>query len=220
MATPVTGFLGSSLVRKFWMALTGLFLITFLLVHLAVNLLSLSSNPELFNEASHFMGTNFLIQVMQYVLAAGFIMHIGTGIYLTRQNQAARPVKYAMDKPSANSSFSSRNMAITGILIFFFLVLHLRDYFWILKFGDMTPYGDDYTLVVGLFSSLLYTALYVVAFILLGIHLHHGFQSSFQSLGARHPKYLPLVQKFGLWYSILVPGGFALIAIWHYINSI
>jgi succinate dehydrogenase / fumarate reductase cytochrome b subunit len=220
MANTSTGLFGSSLVRKFWMALTGLFLITFLVVHLIINLLTLSSDPELFNAGSHFMATNPLIQVMQYVLAAGFIMHIATGIYLTRQNHAARPVKYYSNNESANSGFTSRSMIISGMLVLVFLVLHLRDYFWVMKFGDMTPYESDYHLVVGLFSSALYTLIYVVAFIFLGMHLHHGFQSAFQSLGARHPKYLPLVEKFGFWYSILVPGGFALIAIFHFVNNL
>ncbi len=220
-------FTKSSLVRKFWMALTGLFLITFLVVHLLVNLFSLSGDPELFNEASHFMATNPLIQIMQYVLAAGFIFHIAMGIILTRQNEKATPVKYAYNNPGANSSFASRSMIYTGGLVLLFLILHMRDFLIVLKtHGTIQPLagyeftGSDYDLVVGLFSSPIYTVIYVVSFVLLGIHLNHGFQSSFQSLGASHPKYTPFIKSLGLWYSILIPGGFALVAIVHFVNSL
>lgn len=219
MSAPA-GIIKSSIARKFVMALTGLFLIVFLVTHLSANLLSLAPDPELFNEASHFMATNPFIQVMQYVLAAGFLIHIIMGIRLTQQNSGARSVKYVRNNAAANSSFASRSMIITGVLVLLFLVLHLKDYFWVLKFGDMAPYNSDYELVVGLFSSPIYTAIYVVAFVLLGIHLSHGFQSAFQSLGARHPKYTPFVKGFGTWYSILVPAGFALVAIWHFVNSL
>jgi len=212
-------FTKSSLIRKFWMALTGLFLITFLVVHLVVNLFSLVSDPQLFNDASHFMGHNPVIQIMQYVLAAGFIFHIVMGMLLTVQNNKATPTKYVYNKPGANSSWSSRNMIITGVLVLLFLVLHMKDFLYEIKMGSLGGYETDYDLVVGLFGSPIYTIIYVAAFVLLGIHLNHGFQSSFQSLGVSHPKYLPLIKGFGLWYSILIPGGFALVAIFHFVNS-
>ena len=93
----------TSIARKVVMALSGLFLISFLIVHLSINLLSLSSNPDLFNDASHFMATNVFIQTMQYVLAAGFILHIGMGIRLTYLNNKARPVKYEHNWPYRTS---------------------------------------------------------------------------------------------------------------------
>ena len=213
-------FMKSSLVRKFWMALTGLFLITFLVVHLVVNLFSLSGDPGLFNDASHFMGHNPVIQIFQYVLAAGFIFHIVMGMILTWQNNKATPIKYEYNKPGANSSWASRNMIYTGGLILIFLVLHMKDFLYEIKTGGLGGYASDYDLVVGLFGSPIYTIVYVLAFVLLGIHLNHGFQSSFQSLGASHPKYLPLVKGFGLWYSILIPGGFALVAVFHFVSSL
>lgn len=219
MSAP-TGIVKTSIARKFVMAFTGFFLIVFLLTHLSINLLTLSSDPEAFNEASHFMATNPLIQVMQYVLAAGFLIHIIMGIKLTKQNSDARPVKYVKNNAAANSGFASRSMIVTGLLVLVFIVLHLKDYFWVLKFGDMTPYSSDYDLVVGLFGSPLYTVIYVAAFVLLGIHLSHGFQSAFQSLGANHPQYTPFVKGFGTWYSILVPAGFALVAVWHFVQSL
>ncbi len=205
----------SSVTRKFWMSITGLFLITFLVLHLAINLLTLSSNPDLFNEASHFMATNPFIQAMQYVLALGFIMHIATGIILTRQNDTARPVKYANNRPGENSSLASRSMIRTGMLIFVFLLIHLWDYWYKMKFTEMTM--TDYELVTTHFHDWIYTVIYVVSFVLLGIHLNHGFQSAFQSLGANHRKYTPWIKKLGSAYSVVVAAGFSLIALYHFI---
>ena len=196
------------------MALTGLFLVTFLAVHLTINLFTLI-DKDLFNEASHFMASNPLIQIMQYVLALGFIFHIATGIILTRANQKARPVNYANNKPGENSSLSSRTMIQTGMLVFVFLLIHLYNYYYKMKFIGV---DDDYILVTELFGHWQYTLIYVVSFILLGIHLNHGFQSAFQSVGANHRKYTPWIKKIGAVYSVLIAAGFSLIAIYHCIN--
>jgi succinate dehydrogenase / fumarate reductase cytochrome b subunit len=201
------------------MALTGLFLISFITIHLSINLLTLVSK-ELFNEAAHFMGTNPVIQVMQVVLALGFIIHIVQGIVISIQNRKARPVKYAYNNPKANSTWTSRNMISTGILVMLFLVLHIRDYFWEIKFNDLGGYPTDYDLVVALFANPLYTVLYVIAFIMLGLHLNHGFQSSFQSLGATHPKIADTIKKLGAAFSIIVALGFSAIAITFFVQSI
>ena len=123
----------TSIAKKFIMALSGLFLIVFLLVHLGINLLLLSDNEDLFNEASHFMATNPLILIMQYVLALGFVVHILSGIALTVQNQLARPNSYANNKPSANSILESRTMIVSGVLVLLFLVLHMRNFFYHIK---------------------------------------------------------------------------------------
>jgi succinate dehydrogenase / fumarate reductase cytochrome b subunit len=206
----------SSIAKKVWMSLTGVFLITFLVVHLSINLLTLCSDPELFNAASHFMGHNPIMQVMQYVLAAGFIIHIAFGIYLQLNNMKARPVKYAYNKPGTSSPWNSRNMIITGVLVLLFLLLHLKDFFWEIKFGDMS-YRSDYELVTNLFGAWYYTLIYVVAFVLLGLHLDHGFQSAFQSIGVNHSRYNALIRNTGRGFSFLIATGFSLIAIYHFI---
>lgn len=208
--TPLKGFFNSSIARKFWMAITGFFLITFLVVHLAVNLF-LFLGEDAFNTATHFMATNPLIQVMQYVLAAGFLGHIIMGIKLTLQNKAARPVKYAYENASANATWSSRNMIITGLLVLVFLVLHLKDFFFVMKFG-VVPNGD-YELVTGLFKDPIYVGIYVLAFIALGLHLNHGFQSAFQSVGFQNNNWKGTLQTLGTLYSVLIALGFASIAI-------
>jgi len=160
------------------------------------------------------MYTNLLIQIMQYVLALGFILHIGMGVVLTLQNNIARPVKYVYNKPGENSSLASRSMIYTGLLVLLFLCIHLYNYFYKMKFVGV---HDDYTLVVNSFKDPLFTLVYVVAFILLGIHLNHGFQSAFQSLGANHRVYTPWIKKIGVIYSVLMAAGFCLIAIFHFI---
>ena len=208
----MSGFSSSSVGRKIVMALSGLFLVIFLLVHLGINL-TLFGGPDVFNAASHFMATNPFIQVMQFVLAAGFIIHIIMGIRLELQNRAARPVKYVKNNPAANSRWASRNMIITGLMVLLFLVIHLKDFFYEIKFGHVP---DDYELVTGLFKNPVYVVLYVLAFILLGLHLSHGFQSSFTSIGARNAKYYNFIRKFGTIYSYFIAIGFSIIAIYFY----
>ena len=208
----MSGFLSSSVGRKVVMSLSGLFLITFLLVHLGVNL-TLFAGSETFNGASHFMATNPVIQVMQYVLAAGFIFHIFMGIKLELKNRASRPIKYEKNNAAANSGWASRNMIYTGILVLLFLLLHLKDFFVRIKFGEV---HDDYELVTQLFKNPLYVLIYVVAFVLLGIHLSHGFQSAFTSVGARAPKYLKCVKNLGMIFSYFIALGFSVIAIYFY----
>ena len=207
----------TSIAKKFIMALSGLFLIVFLLVHLGINLLLLSDNQDLFNEASHFMATNPLIQVMQYVLALGFLVHILSGIALTVQNSLARPDGYASNKPSANSSIESRTMIISGLLVLLFLILHMRNFFYHLKFGHV-PEGGDYMLVSDLFDIWYYTLIYVASFVILGFHLNHGFQSSFQSLGANNKTWMHIWKKVGTIYSVIVAGGFSVIALYLFFN--
>lgn len=219
----------TTITRKFFMALSGFFLLVFLLQHCSINFLSVV-NPDAFNSVSHFMGTNPLIQfVLQPILAFGVIFHIGMGIYLNRLNDAARPVKYAMNRPSENASWMSRNMVITGIMIMLFLGLHFYD-FWIPELNIKFVQGDMSGLLEGggfryyeelshKFHDPIRTGLYVLSFIFLSLHLLHGFQSAFQSAGFRHSRYTPVIKKLGDIYAILVPTGFIVIAVYHFINA-
>ena len=209
----------SSIVRKFIMALSGLFLIIFLITHLVINSLTLASSKDLFNEAAHFMATNPIIYAMQYVLALGFIIHIGMGVKLTIQNKRARSQEYVYNNMSKNTDLSSRSMIVSGGLVIVFLALHLRDYFYQMKFVGLPEGTTDYDLVVNLFTNPYYTAVYVIAFIVLGVHLNHGFKSAFQSMGANHKKYNPLIKIVSTAYSIVIALGFSTIAIFHFINQ-
>ena len=209
----------SSIFRKLIMAVTGLFLISFLFIHLIINLFTLAPTKDLFNDAAHFMATNPVIFAMQYILALGFLIHIIMGINLTIQNKMARSQNYAYNNMSSNTDFSSRSMIISGGLIIIFLILHLRDYFYQMKFVGLPEGTTDYDLVVTLFSNPFYTALYVFSFIVLGFHLNHGFKSAFQSVGANHNKYNPVIKAISTGYSIMIALGFSTIAIYHFINQ-
>ncbi len=220
----MAGLTQSTIGRKFLMALSAMFLLVFLLIHLSVNLLSIFSE-DAFNTASHFMGYNPLIQfVMQPVLIAGVIFHFVMGFVLEIKNKNARPVKYAVVNNSGNSSWSSRNMIISGAVILAFLGLHMYD-FWMHEMNykyvealsiNETRYWEE---LHAKFADLWRVIFYAVSFVLLGLHLSHGFQSSFQSIGARHPKYLKCVNTLGTWYSILIPLGFIVVAVFHFVTQ-
>jgi succinate dehydrogenase / fumarate reductase cytochrome b subunit len=220
----MAGLTQSTIGRKFLMALSAMFLLVFLLIHLSVNLLSIFSE-DAFNTASHFMGYNPLIQfVMQPVLVAGVIFHFVMGFVLEMKNKNARPVKYAVANNSGNSSWSSRNMIISGAVILAFLGLHMYD-FWMHEMNykyvealsiNETRYWEE---LHAKFADLWRVIFYAVSFVLLGLHLSHGFQSSFQSIGARHPKYLKCVNTLGTWYSILIPLGFIIVAVFHFVTQ-
>lgn len=217
------GFSTSSVGRKILMALSGFFLLFFLLQHFVINFLSVIS-ADAFNEVSHFMGTSPLIQYfLQPVLLFGVIFHLGMGIRLELQNKKARPVKYAMNKPGENSSWMSRNMIFTGGMIFLFLALHFYD-FWIPEIKDKFIDGiwDNptkyYEHLVHKFADPVRVGIYVLAFVFLALHLLHGFQSAFQSVGFNHRKYTPIIKKLGTLYAIIIPLGFIFIAIFHFIN--
>ncbi len=213
----------STIGRKVLMALSGLFLVSFLVIHVSINLISVFSE-EAFNTASHFMGTNPLIQfAMQPVLMFGVFFHLIMGIILELQNNKARTVKYAFNKPSANSSWMSRNMIYTGLVIFAFLGLHFYD-FWIHEINvkyinvlaeDPTRYYHE---TVEKFQDPWRVIIYVLSFIALALHLLHGFQSSFQSVGFNHNKYTPMIKKLGNAFAIVVPALFTLIAVFHFLN--
>lgn len=216
------GFSKSSVGRKILMALSGFFLLVFLLQHLTINMISVFSASK-FNAASEFMGTNPLIQyVLQPVLFFGIIFHLIMGIYLDIKNKAARPVKYAMNKPGENASWVSRNMIITGIMVLLFIGLHMVNFFIpsINAHYITHDHLDSYQMVVTKMTEPLYVGIYILAFIFLSLHLMHGFQSAFQSVGFNHKKYTPVIKKLGYLYAICVPLGNIIIAVFHYVNSL
>ncbi|WP_258104408.1 succinate dehydrogenase cytochrome b subunit [Marinoscillum sp. MHG1-6] len=211
----------SSIGRKFAMALSALFLVFFLLMHLTTNMLSVFS-ANAFNEASHFMGTNPVVQfLLQPVLIAAVVFHFVMGFILEAKNKAARPVKYAK-KDTGNATWISQNMIYSGLVILAFLVLHFID-FWVpemnYKYIEQLPAVTDryYGELVHKFQNPVRVVAYVIAFVLLSLHLLHGFQSSLQSSGINN-KFTPGIKKFTEIYAIAIPLGFVLIAIYHFIN--
>lgn len=220
----MSGLIKSSLARKYVMALSGLFLVLFLVQHFTINVTSVLA-PETFNEWSHFMGYNGLVQfILQPILIAGVIVHFVMGIVLQLQNNRARAIKYNKYNGGANASWMSRNMIITGAVVLAFLGLHFYD-FWIPEMDykyveanvmDPTRYYPE---TVHKFESLPRTLIYVGAFVLLALHLWHGFASSFQSMGVNN-KYTPAIKTFTKVYAIAIPAGFVFIALYHYFNPI
>lgn len=216
----------SSLGRKLTMALTGLFLILFLAVHLAGNLQLLKADEgRSFNIYAEFMSTNPLIQIVSKGNFAFILIHVIWAIMLTRQNKAARgPVGYA-EASGKSSHWTSRNMGILGTLVLVFIVIHLKDFWAAMHFGDMPTvtydgetYRDIYSVVNEWFHKPWYVALYVFCMGAVGFHLYHGFASAFQTLGLNHLKYNSLIQTVGRAFAIIVPLLFAAIPVLMFFN--
>ncbi len=200
----------SSISKKFVMALAGLFLLTFLPVHLVINLMLLKSDPEPFNRAAHFMATFPLIKIFEIVLFGAILIHICYGIIVQIQNWLARPRNYVSPYRS-ETSFFSRFMIWTGGTILLFLVIHFFNFYFV-KLGIVNGDPEDfYSMAYQLFSVPAYNIIYWVCFTLLGLHLYHAFGSAFQTLGLNHRIWTPIVNVVALIYSILIPLGFAII---------
>ena len=212
-------FINSSIGKKLTMAVTGSFLIIFLIVHLIGNI-------TLFFGASAFNGyvlaldvVKPIIRVIEVVLLTVFILHIFNGIKLWLENKKARGIKYQVNGSDENSNLFSRTMFLSGSIVFIFLVTHLGTFFW--RFNVHDPMGlatnhKYFDLVVYFFSIWWYVLLYVVAMVLLGFHLNHGFQSAFQTFGWNHIKYFPFIQKLGTAFALIMAIGFASMPIYFF----
>ena len=216
--------LKSSIAKKVAMALSGLFLISFLSLHFFINLTSVFS-ADTFNTMSHFMGYNPIIQfVMQPVLVAGVVFHFVMGFVLDLKNRSARPIAYAKYNGAANASWASRNMIVSGVVVLAFLGLHMYD-FWFAEMNykyiavNVIDENRYYEELVHKFESPIRTGLYSFAFLLLSLHLWHGFNSSLQSVGFNN-KYSKALHKLGYTFAIVVPFGFIVIALFHHFNQI
>jgi succinate dehydrogenase / fumarate reductase cytochrome b subunit len=210
------------------MALSALFLMVFLLQHFSINILSVFS-PETFNEVSHFMGTFWVVQyILQPVLILGVIFHFVMGFVLEIKNNKAREIKYAKNKGGANSSWMSRNMILSGLAILSFMALHFVD-FWFpeinIKYiqGDMSGmHNGEFRYFYELaekFHNPARVVAYCLGFVFLSLHLLHGFNSAFQSVGANN-KYTKGLKQFSKIYAIGIPLGFIFIALFHHLQSI
>ena len=199
-------FYKTSVGQKLLAALTGLFLCSFLIVHLVGNFqLFKSDHGQAFNAYSKFMSTNPAIRLMELGLAAGFLGHILLGWITWWHNRNSRPVKYELVRASENSALTSRIMFISGSVVFIFLVIHLMNFFVPTRFGGEE---DMYQAVVTAFSNPVYALLYLIALFLLGFHLRHGFESAFQTLGLRS-HWQTLFEWAAVVFWLLVPIGFA-----------
>jgi len=213
----------SSIIRKVSMALSGLFLVVFLTQHFTINLTSVFSE-NVFNEISHFMGNNFVVQfILQPILIFGVVFHFIMGFILEYINRKSRETSYVSFKGSSNSNWMSRNMIYSGIVILSFLGLHFYD-FWIpeinYKYVEVLPLDKEryYKELVHKFESPIRTTIYSFSFVFLALHLYHGFSSSFQSVGFNN-KYTSALKLFTNMFSIIIPLGFIFIAIFHHLKA-
>lgn len=214
-------FIKSSLGQKTIMAASGLFLCVFLVEHLYTNLLLFANDGGIaFNEASHSMVHSIFIRIVEVLLFVAIAVHVAQAISITRQNANARPVKYAVYKVNETSSWFSRNMGLTGSLIFFFIVVHLWHFFVPYRITNEVGGDGQNNLAQAVkyaFQNGWYVLIYVIGILFLSFHLNHGFQSAFRSLGLNNKKYAPVLSIAGSVFAFVIVGiGFASMPILFY----
>ena len=212
----------NTLVRKLIMAVTGLFLCFFLLIHFLGNT-QLFLDPEKaqqgFNAYSSFLTGNIFIKIVSYVLYLSILAHAFYALVISLKNKNSGG-QYGKDNRARASKWYSRNMGILGTIILIFLVLHFQNFWYVYKFGaiGIDPWGhkDLYTVVVTAFKQGWLVILYVIAMIALAYHLIHGISSGIRTLGLFHPKFVRWINAFGVLYSVIICVGFALMPIYIY----
>lgn len=226
----------SSIGKKFVMALTGIFLISFLVVHVGLNAtIWANDNGEMFNAGAHFMGSTIVVRIMEVGLFGGIILHLAQGYLLTLENQKKRAVKYAVNYGNRGSKWYSRSMGLLGTLLLLFLIMHMY-HFWIpSRFGGIgnvtplsevayvgmtKPYHNLFAEMVNVFQNPVVVVLYVAGCISLAYHLLHGFQSAFRTVGVSNKKYLGLLKATGVGFSLIVTAAFAMMPVSMYLGWI
>ena len=216
----MSGIFTSSIGKKLLMSLAGIFLMIFLLVHLGINLLVIIfDDPMVYNKAAHFMSSNILIKIFEIVLFGGILLHVIYALILQIQNWIARPQRYSKTNYS-NTSFFSKFMIHTALITLTFLVIHMADFYFKAKFGHAAEidvagvmYHDFASEIVDKFKMLPFVIFYIAAFIFLGFHLIHGFQSAFKTLGLDNRKYTPVIIALANIYTVIIVGGFSIIPV-------
>ena len=218
------GITQTTLIKKILMALTGLFLAFFLIIHLLGNLQLLLPEETAhtqFNAYSHFLSGISLIKAVSYLLYASILYHAFDALIITLANRKANAKNYKSDNRGEVSGWISRNMGILGTLILIFLVIHFKDYWFVYKFGELPLDADGnkdlYLIVIASFKELWYVILYEIALIALGFHLWHGVKSAFRTLGVYHPKYVLWIKYLGYAFALAITLGFMIIPVYVYI---
>lgn len=215
-----TTFLTSKIGQKFVISLTGIFLILFLIVHLLGNLQLLKNDSGVaFNAYAHFMTHNIFIEIIGFGLYFFILLHAVQGIALALKNRKARGEVRYTSHFSGNKGLAANNMALLGSLLLFFIIFHMKDFWWKYKYAGQVPDGNLYNAVAGSFSQGWIVIIYLVSLVVLYMHLSHGFASAFRTLGLHNKKYTPVIKFIGLAYSVLICLGFAIIPIIMYFNQ-
>jgi succinate dehydrogenase / fumarate reductase cytochrome b subunit len=217
---------GSTQAYKLWMALTGLFLCTFLVIHLLGNLQLFLPAEEArlqFNWYSKLLSNNILIKLISYVLYFSILAHVCYAIVLSLKKKKANGQSYAYDRRGAVSPWYSRSMGILGTVILLFLIIHLKDFWYQYKFGEL-PLDDKgqkdlYAIVISTYQEWWYVLIYLIGLLALGFHLLHGFFSAARTLGLYHPKYVKVIKVVGWIYTSLITLGFMAMPVYIYLTQ-
>lgn len=212
----------SSVGKKLVMGFTGIFLILFLIVHVALNAcIWAMDGGEMFNKGAHFMGGNVVPRILEIGLFAGIILHIVQGYMLEIQNRSARGTKYAVDYGNNGSKWYSRSMALLGTLLLMFLIMHIYHFWLPNRSNQGFLLGEEINLfetMKEVFQELWIVIAYVAGCISLGYHLAHGFQSAFKTIGVHNKRYHGMLSTVGYAFAIVIPLGFAMMPISFYLG--
>ncbi len=220
-------YFNSTIFRKTLAGLSGFFLVLFLLGHLLGNLqlfIPGEDGQKQFNEYALFMTTNPAVKILSVLTYSSIILHTVLTLFLVFQSSNARDVKYLQSSGNANSTWGSKNMAVLGMLILIFIVIHMKSFWYEMHFGviGLDPWGnkDLHTVTVTAFNELWYVLFYVLSMVVLAIHLKHGVESVFQTLGIKTRRYVSLIHKAAYGFALIVPAAFASIPIYLYVTQL
>jgi succinate dehydrogenase / fumarate reductase cytochrome b subunit len=221
-----TEFFTSSVGKKFIMSLTGIFLISFLVVHVGINAcIWANDGGQMFNLASHFMAKTVVIRILEVGLFAGLLLHIVQGFVLEVQNRSRRRIGYAVPLGNRGSKWYSRSMGLLGTLLLFFLIIHLANFWVPSRFSELPAteingknVADQYAEIVRVFQDPLVVLLYLLGCISLMYHLLHGFQSAFRTLGVPNGKYISIIKGLGFGFAVIVSLAFAMMPVSVYLG--
>ena len=219
-------YFNSTIFRKTLAGLSGFFLVLFLLGHLLGNLqlfIPGEDGQKQFNEYALFMTTNPAVKILSALTYSSIILHTVLTLFLAFQSSNARDIKYLQSSGNANSTWGSKNMAVLGTLILVFIVIHMKSFWYEMHFGviGLDPWGnkDLHTVTVTAFNELWYVLFYVLSMVVLAIHLKHGVESVFQTLGIKTRRYVSLIHKAAYGFALIVPAAFASIPIYLYVTQ-
>lgn len=208
------------------MGLTGLFLVSFLIVHVGINAcIWANDGGVMFNKAAHFMGSTIVIRIIEVGLFIGFFIHIIQGLMLEFQNRSKRGIGYQVNLGNKGSKWYSRSMGLLGTILLFFLIIHWKQ-FWIpSRFTGVNSTMIDgkevhnlYNLMKVTFSELWVVIVYLIACFSLCWHLIHGVQSAFRTLGVNNQRYLKMISNIGTGFAVIVSLAFAMMPVSMYLG--